>query len=112
MKYLAGTWSTSGEEPAQFSDLEVVFTNVISTILGLAGIVLFIMLLLGGFRYLTAGGDPKSAEAARKTLTYAIGGLVAIALAYLLLVFIEEFTGINVTVFEIIPKKTLIKPVR
>ena len=80
---------------------EFIFNNVISVALGLAGIVLFILLIVGGFRYITAGGDPKNVEAARKTLTSAIGGIVLIALAFLILRFIEEFTGVQVTEFKI-----------
>jgi hypothetical protein len=81
--------------------LEVVFNNVVTVILGLAGVVLFIMLLLGGFSYITSGGDPKKVESARNTLTYAIGGVIFIALAYLILKFIEVFTGVPVTEFKI-----------
>ena len=92
----------SGDTPARISDLEIVFSNVVNTVLGFAGIALFIMLVVGGFRYITAGEDPKNVEAAKKTLTYAIGGIIAIALAFLILRFIEDFTGATVTEFKII----------
>ena len=81
--------------PAQFSDLHVIFSNVVGLVIGLAGIVLFIMFIVGGFNYLTAGSNPGAAENARKTLTYAIAGLVFIALAFLVLRLIASFTGIN-----------------
>ena len=86
---------------AQLRDLEGVFGNVVSVVLGLAGVVLFIMLILGGFSYITSGGDPKKVESARNTLTYAIGGMIFIALAYLIIKFIEVFTGVPVTEFKI-----------
>lgn len=86
--------------------LEGVFENVIVIILGLAGIILFIMLLSGGFKYITAGGDPKGMEGAKKTLTYAIGGIVVVALSYLILNLIQEFTGANVTVFKVFQTPT------
>jgi len=89
------------DDVAQLQDLEGVFGNVVSVVLGLAGIVLFIMLILGGFGYITSGGDPKKVESARNTLTYAIGGMIFIALAYLILKFIEVFTGVPVTEFKI-----------
>jgi len=75
------------------ANLEIVFSNVVSILLGLAGITLFIMLLMGGFKYITAGGDPKGVEGAKKTLTYAIGGIIVVALSYLILVLISDFTG-------------------
>ena len=90
---------------AKLSDLEGVFGNVVGAVLGLGGIALFIMLLSGGFKYITAGGDPKGLEGAKKTLTYAIGGMVLLALAFLILQFIYKFTGVDVTKFRIyLPK--------
>jgi len=86
---------------AKLSDLEGVFSNVVGVLLGLAGIVLFIMLVVGGFKYITAGGDPKGVESAKKTLTYAIGGIVLIAAGFLILQFIKQFTGVDVTQFRI-----------
>jgi hypothetical protein len=93
-----------GPEPAQLNDLTDVFGNVVAAVLGLAGIALFIMLIVGGFKYITSGGDPKLAEAARNTLTFAIIGLVVVASAYLILLFIAEFTGANILNFVIYRK--------
>ena len=81
--------------------LEDVFENVIQTVLALAGIAFFIMLILGGFKYITAGDNPQNAEAAKKTLTTAIGGMVLVALAFLILRIIATFTGAGVTEFTI-----------
>ncbi len=80
---------------ATLEGLEGSFANVISAILGIVGIVFFIMLVLGGFKFITAAGEPKALEGAKKTLTYAIAGLVFIALSYLVLRFIADFTGVT-----------------
>jgi hypothetical protein len=88
-------------DPATLQNLEFVFKRVIEIALGFGGIILFIMLLIGGFRYLTSGGNPKNAEAAKNTLTYAIAGLALVVLAYLILAFIQKFTGAPVTEFKI-----------
>lgn len=82
-----------GNAPAQLSQLELVFEKAVSSLLALGGVTLFIMLLVGGFKYLTAGSDGKAMEGAQKTLTYAIGGLVLLAGSYMLLRIIGEFTG-------------------
>lgn len=87
---------------ARISDLEGIFQNIVSYALGLVGVVLFVSLLIGGFKYLTAGGDPKAAEGAKKTITYAIGGLLLILASYLILVLIHTITGIDVTQFKIV----------
>ncbi|KKR86283.1 MAG: hypothetical protein UU32_C0018G0007 [Candidatus Woesebacteria bacterium GW2011_GWB1_41_10] len=89
------------DEPAKISDLGEIFGNLVSAILGFAGIVLFILLISGGFKFITSGGDPKAVEGAKKTLTYAIGGLIVLLLSYLFLVLIKEITGVDVTEFKI-----------
>jgi len=87
---------------AKISDLEGVFSRVVGYALGFAGIVLFVLLIIGGFKYITSGGDPKAVEGAKKTLTYAIGGLIVILISYLILVLISNITGVDVTKFTIV----------
>jgi hypothetical protein len=97
-----GWTHSSGEEPAEIQDLEVIVERVLNIAIRLAGIAAFIMLIVGGFQYLTAGGDPKKTQAAGSTITYAIFGLVAVIAAWFILLFIEKFTGVKVTEFNII----------
>ena len=92
-------------EPAKLSDLETVFESVVTSLLALGGIVLFLMLLSGGFKYLTSGGDDKAVAGAKATLTYAIGGLVMLAGSFIILKIIGTFTGTdliltNFTIFK------------
>ena len=96
------TWSDpNGQDPAQLGDLEVVFARVLTVALSLAGIAFFVMILIGGYRYLTAGDNPKNAEAAQKTLTFAVVGFVLVVASWLIIQIIEEFTGLNLSVFQI-----------
>jgi len=89
---------------ATIQGLEGLFSNVVSVILGFGGIVLFVLLIVGGFNYLTSGGDPKKIEGAKATLTYAIIGIVVLVLAFLIIRLIETLTGAKVTEFQIIGK--------
>lgn len=86
---------------AQLSCLEPIFARIVTIVASLAGIVFFIMLVVGGFRYLFSGGDPKAAEGAKGTLTAAFLGLALIVAAYIILRLISSFTGIDVTIFRI-----------
>ena len=86
---------------ATLKGFEGIFENAISAILSFAAILLFILLIVGGYKYITSGGNPKSVESAKMTLTYAIGGMLLIALAFLILQFIEVFTGAPVTNFVV-----------
>jgi len=91
------------QDPVEIQDIEEIVKIVLNYAVRLAGIAVFIMLLVGGFKYLTAGGDPKKAEAAQKTITYAIFGLALLIGGWFILKLIQEFTGVPVTEFSIIP---------
>jgi hypothetical protein len=80
---------------ATISSLQGLFSNVLSVALSLLGIVMFVMILVGGFKYLTAGDDPKATEAAQKTITSGIVGVVAAIAAFFILLAIQGFTGIE-----------------
>ncbi len=81
--------------------LEDVFQNIFGVVLGIAGITLFLLIIVAGAKFMMAGGDEKRIESTRKTLTYAIGGLLLIILSYLIIKFFEFFTGANLTEFVI-----------
>lgn len=91
--YIARVGIENEQGVATLKGLEGIFENTLTAVLALAGIALFIMLVIGGFQFMTAGGDPKKVAGAWATLTHAIIGLILIALSYLILVFIKEFTG-------------------
>jgi hypothetical protein len=84
---------------AGFDQLEVIFGNIVSVITVVAGFAVFFALLIGGFRYMTAQGDPKAMTAARSSITWAVVGLAFIILSWLILLFISEFTGLPLTKF-------------
>lgn len=86
---------------ATFKGLENIFANVVSVAVALAGIVFLVMLITGGLTLITAGSEAPKAEAAKKTITYAIYGFVFVTLAFLLLQLIKNFTGVDVTQFKI-----------
>lgn len=89
-------------DPALITDLEVIFSRILNVAVGFAVVAAFIMLVIGGFKLLTSGGDQKGTESAKKTITIAIVGLAALVGIWLILKFIYIFTGVDVTKFEII----------
>ena len=80
---------------ATIQSLETLFANLVTAIVSIAGIALFVMLLVGGFKFLFSAGDQKQLEEARGTITNAIMGLVVIVAAYLILRTIATFTGVT-----------------
>ena len=64
------------------TDLVVSFGIIINVILYLLGAVSVVMLIYGGVRYTTSGGNAASITAAKSTIIYAIVGLVVAILAF------------------------------
>jgi len=93
--FAASSWSgLEDADVATFSSIETLFGNVLSVALRLMGIVAFVMIVVGGIKFLVSGGDAKATDSARQTITYGIIGLVMVILSYLILTFIGFFTGI------------------
>lgn len=86
---------------ATIQGFNCLFANIAQVIVYFAGLVFFIMFIRGGFSYLTSGGDPKKTAKATSTLTLAIIGLVGVIVSFLIIKFIGDFTGVNVTEFNV-----------
>jgi magnesium-transporting ATPase (P-type) len=73
------------------SDATERINNLIRTIVNLlsavVGIVAVIMIIFGGLRYITSGGNDTSVTGAKNTILYAIIGLIIVALAQVLVRF-------------------------
>ncbi|HUV71746.1 MAG TPA: hypothetical protein VMW25_01940 [Clostridia bacterium] len=86
---------------ATIQGFECIFINLVRVLTPLVGLLLFVMLVIGSFKYLTSGGDPKKTQAAQQTLTFAILGLVLFLGIWFILQAIKLITGVDVTQFRI-----------
>jgi hypothetical protein len=67
--------------------------NIVSVIVG---VVAVIMIVFGGLKYITSGGDSSNVSSAKNTIIYAIVGLVVVALAQFIVRFVLD-KSINAT---------------
>ena len=58
--------------------------RIINILLGVVGIIAVLFLIIGGFRYVTAGGNEESAESGKKTIINAIIGIIIVILAFVI----------------------------
>lgn len=77
------------------NNIIVVVRGIIQFILILAFVIAFIMLIVGGLRWILAGGDEKSVEKARNTITAALIGLVIVLVAYAIIRIVEVFFNVT-----------------
>ena len=87
-------------DAARLDQLPDYFGNILSAMIPLIGMVAFIMILIGGFKILTSGGDPKGLQGGKQTITWAVGGLALSIISWLILLLIENITGAPVTRFN------------
>jgi len=72
----------TGVPQTLFGGSTSVFTTVVNVLLFLIGAISVIMLIYGGIRYTTSGGNSASVTAAKNTIMYAIIGLIVAFLAF------------------------------
>ncbi|MFA5954197.1 MAG: hypothetical protein WC817_01515 [Patescibacteria group bacterium] len=67
---------------SQETNVKIVVARIIRVLLGFLGIVAVLIVLYGGFQWMTAAGNEERVSSARATLTAGLIGLVIILSAY------------------------------
>ena len=80
-----GADSTGQKDSRSAGDLAKDFVNIM---LFAVGILAVIMLIWGGIRYVLSGGDSGAVSSAKKTILYAVVGLIVAILAYAIVNFV------------------------
>jgi cytochrome bd-type quinol oxidase subunit 2 len=77
----------AGDQTAK-DKINSLITSIINIFSLVVGIVAVIMIIIGGLRYITSGGESSNITSAKNTILYAIIGLVVVALAQFLVRFV------------------------
>jgi hypothetical protein len=80
--------------PPQPASLEQVVNNLRLWIMGIIAAIATLFLVVGGLRYITAGGDPAEVERAKGNLKSALLGYALAVLAPILLTILQSILGI------------------
>jgi hypothetical protein len=68
--------------------LDQRISSIISVVLSLVGVLFMILMIYGGYIWMTAGGDEKKVEKAQDTIRAGIIGLIIVIAAYAISVFV------------------------
>ena len=82
---VSGSCDTSQDASTTVNDIVILVVNVFSWIVGVISVI---MIIYGGFKYITSGGDTGNVTTAKNTILYAIIGLIIVALAQLIVRFV------------------------
>lgn len=69
-------------------DLKTIIGNIVRIFMYAVGAVAVIMMILGGFQYVTSSGDQAKVTKAKNTILYGVVGLVVALLAYAIVSFV------------------------
>lgn len=81
---------TAGLSTRSFSEMVVGIVNVA---LGFVTVIALAVIIYGGFRWMTAGGNEESVGEAKKILTAGIIGLVVVLIAWVIITFVASTFG-------------------
>jgi hypothetical protein len=90
-----------GQNPASSGTTALTqITGVVSSVIGfmtvLAGIWFMFQLLIGGYEWISSGGDAKKLETARNRLSHAFIGLIIVVGSWALLAVAGQFFGYDI----------------
>lgn len=73
-----------------------IISRLMSFAFPLAGMILFVMILIGGFQMLAGGGEQKSMEAGRQRVTFAVIGFLLLFSSYWIAQILETLLNIKI----------------
>ncbi len=80
--------NTDCQTGATTDNLNSLLSKVITIFSAVVGVIAVLMIIVGGLRYITSGGDSSKVSAAKTTIIYALVGLVIVALSQLIVHFV------------------------
>ena len=72
------------------TDVQSIIATGIDLFSLVVGIIAVIMIIIGGVKYITSGGDAGNVTGAKNTILYAIIGLIVVALAQTVVFFVLD----------------------
>ncbi|MFH0776844.1 MAG: hypothetical protein V1936_04510 [Patescibacteria group bacterium] len=77
------------EGQGHFTDISVFLGKAIDLLVKMVGVVAFVFVVIGGFRFVVAGGNDTELQKAKSMLKYAVIGLAATLLAYVIVAVVQ-----------------------
>lgn len=86
----SGTGCTASSSGTGTAKIQTIVTTIVNIFSIVVGIIAVIMIVVGGFKYITSGGDSGNITSAKNTIVYAVIGLVIVALAQFIVKFVLD----------------------
>lgn len=90
------TLQSGNSVSSEYSSFNTLFNNILPNVYIAAGLIIFFMVLLGGFTIVTNASDTHKIQEGQKIITSAIIGLVVVFASYWIIQLIQVVTGIQI----------------
>lgn len=85
----------SGGSSAGPAAIGSIIGSIVGLFLILSFVATFLYMLLGGFDWITSGGDKAKLQSARDKITNALIGLIVVGASWAIMMIVGNFTGID-----------------
>ena len=86
----------SGNASTEYTSLGTLINNIVPNIYIAAGLIIFVMVLVGGFSIMSSGSDSHKLEDGKKVISSAIIGLLVLFASYWIIQIIQVVTGVPI----------------
>lgn len=86
----------NGSADTAYSGVGTLINNILPNVYIAAGIVIFFMIVFGGFTIISNAGDSHKIQEGTKTITSAIIGFVVLFASYWIIQIIQVITGVPI----------------
>lgn len=84
-----------GPLDSSYTNIASIINNVVPFVMTLAGIILFFVLMWGGFDYVTSQGAPEKLKTANAKITAGVIGFVLLVISFLITRVLSYMFGIG-----------------
>ncbi|MEI8232374.1 MAG: hypothetical protein WCG44_01385 [bacterium] len=81
---------------SEYGSTSKLINNILPNVYIAGGLIIFIMIVVGGFTIIANAGDAHKIEEGSKTITSAIIGLVVLFASYWIIQIIQVVTGVSI----------------
>lgn len=100
INFIANAATLPNPTGTKFESIASIVNAFVTPILTIAGIALFLFIMIAGFKYMASGDDPKAKDGAKGQLTSAIVGFVIIFGAYWIVQIVAAVFGIEPQILQ------------
>jgi hypothetical protein len=81
---------------SKFDNLTALLVNIMKGFLGIIAVWAVAFIVIGGFRMVISSGNEEAVLAAKKTITWAVLGLLVAVLSFAIIAIVQNLVGVNI----------------